>query len=207
MNAGLTNLETLKRHLLAETLVRERKFDAAIAAIGLSVAGLFDAYTNRKLAYLAGAEIIFTGERSHFVLPRYPLVSVTSVESRTSDADAWQAATGEPSVTHPSSGIIRFSGVLGTELLQVRVIWTGGYWCDTQEPDAEDPSVQPAGSTLLPDDLKGAFLLQCESIWGQRDKLGTGMLDKPSEKGAIASLELAPLVKAMLQGYIRYQLS
>lgn len=208
MNAGLSNLDVLKRHLLAGSLAGESRFDGVILAIGLGVAGLFDVFCNRKLAYLAGAEVVFTGDRSHYVLPRYPLVSVASVTTRFSDADAWDAATGEPWSTHPAAGVIRFAGVLGTELLQVRVVWTGGYWFETNEPeDAGFPALGPVGAVYLPDDLRAAFLLQCEAVWGARDRLGTGLLSGEGTASGLGKLELLPMVKEMLRGHVRYQLS
>lgn len=212
MNCGLANLETLKRHLLADSLRDGREFDQVITSIGQSVAGLIDAFTNRKLGYLGAAEIVFTGDRRHYVLPRYPLVAVASVESRLSDADEWTKLDDEPWTTHAASGLIRFGGELGDELLQVKVKWAGGYWFETLEPDDDGwPSSAPVGATALPADIQGAWLMQCRAVWAAIDKLGGDILKTGSSSqfvsGSLAGLELIPMVKAMLQGHIRYQLS
>ena len=92
--------------------------------------------------------------------------------------------------------------------MQVKAIWDGGYWFEPLEPDDDAyPSTAPVGAVLLPDDLKAAFLLQCEEVWAQRDKLGSGIIDKPGAQSGLSKLELAPLVKMVLQTHIRYQLS
>jgi hypothetical protein len=209
MNCGLTNLESLRKHLLASTMAGERGFDNVITDIGQGVAALIEAGINRDLGYLADAEILFTGDREHYVVPRYPLVSVKSVQMRYFDSQPWQDISGQPIRTNAKSGIVYFGGTLGTEALQVRMVWTGGYWWETLEPEEEGyPSVMPTGATALPNDLRAAFLLQCRAVWQLIDKLGTDLLK--SESGAAATLQsmtMIPMVKQMLNEYTRYQLS
>jgi len=198
-------LTILKRYLLPDTLATDRKFDAVLQGIGLGVAGLFDSVCNRKLDYLEGAEAVFTGDREHFTLPRYPVVSVTSVE-------AIGVAGDLPYTINEGSGLIRFFGTIGSERSQVRVVWTGGYWFEALEPDDEGyPSARPAGATELPNDLQAAFLLQCEQVWQTHDRLGTGLVGDGAGSAflntRLSTLELVPLVVTMLNGYRRYQLS
>jgi hypothetical protein len=208
MNAGLTNLDTLKRHLLAATMAGEARFDLQIATLGLGVAGAFDRFCNRRFGYLAGDEIIFTGNREHYSLPRYPLVSVTGVTARIDDDEEWATLEGEPISTDSASGMVRFSGTLGDPDYRVKVIWTGGYYFETLEPeDSGYDAAAPTGATELPGELKAAFLLQCQAVWQQMDKLGAGLSDKPGQVSTLNSLELLPLVKQILQAHIRYQLS
>lgn len=203
-------MDGLKAHLLAGTMASDTRFDPVILDIGRAVAGLFDAATNRELAYQVDAEILFTGDRSHYVLPRYPVASIKSVQMRFYDSQPWQDITGQPLRTNPSSGLVHFGGVLGTEALQVRMVWTGGYWFNTS--DGEDgPEVKPEGATELPMDLRGAFQIQCRTVWQSLDKLGTDILKTGSSSqfvsGSISSLDLAPMVKQVLNEYVRYQLS
>ena len=207
MNAGLSNLDTLRKHLLASSMSADPRFDAIIQAIGLGVAGLFEGFTNRRLAWSAQDQLVFSGERPFVILPRYPVVAIAAAETRFSDADEWVAGD----LVHQldaASGVVRFLTAPGSELSQVRITWSGGYWFNTAEPDDDNfPDVRPAGATELPGDIRGAFLLQCEHVWAQRDKLGAGILDKPSERGSQAELDLVPLVKQMLARHIRYALA
>lgn len=206
MNAGLTNLDTLKRHLLAGSMASQGAFDLQISTLGLGVAGLFDRFCNRELGYLADAEVVMSADRSHLVVPRYPLVEVASVSTKGWGETEWTAVDAEPQLFNATSGVVHFSGELGDCRSLVRVIYSGGYWWDSNEPQ-DGPGVCPEGATELPGDLRAAFLLQCESVWGQRDKLGSGLVDKPAVTGALQGLEMLPLVKEMLRGFVRYQMS
>jgi hypothetical protein len=212
VNAGLSNLDTLRKHLLAGSLGAETKFDAVIAVIGLGVAGMFDKYCNRQLAYAEDAEIIFSGDRDHFVLPRYPVVAIDSIQTRYNDADAWQDSDDALVNSDSAAGLIRFYGPLGDHTLQVRVTFTGGYWFNTAEPDDEEfPGEQPVGATALPGDILSAFLLQCENVWESRDRLGAGIMSSPGGGGLLNTrlgiLDLSPLVKQILKSHIRYQMT
>ncbi len=208
MNAGLTNLDTLKKVLLASSLAGETKFDARIAAIGLGMAGAFDKFCNRRLGYKANDTIQFSGDRPHYYLPRYPIVSVASIQMRYFRTDAWADISDQPISMNEEIGMVHFGYTLGRQPLQVLATWTGGYWFETLEPEDDGyPSAAPAGAALLPDDLRSAFLLQCEHVWDSSDQLGTGLVDKPGEQSAIEKLDFPPIVKTILKGYVRYQLS
>ena len=67
-------------------------------------------------------------------------------------------------------------------------------------------ALQPA-KFLLPDEVRTAWLMQSREIWSKLDKLGAGLADKPDGQSATAALEMTPLVKRMMNGYIRYQLT
>jgi hypothetical protein len=211
VNAGFSNLDTLRKHLLAGSLGAETKFDTVLKAIGLGVAGMFDKLCNRKLAYAEDAEVIFSGDRDHFVLPHYPVLSINSIESRYNDADAWEDSESALVNSDSASGLVRFYGPLGDHQLRVRVVYTGGYWFKTAEPDDEAfPGELPVGATALPEDIAAAWLLQCEQIWQTKDRLGTGLVGGDGGQflnTRLSTLELLPIVKQMLQGHIRYQLT
>ena len=66
-----------------------------------------------------------------------------------------------------------------------------------------------AGATALPDDLKLAWLLQCEHVWKLRDAQGVSLAEKAGTSPALtlAGANLVPEVKAILDGYVRYSLS
>jgi hypothetical protein len=209
MKAGLTNLDTIRKHLLASSLGAETKFDTVLTAIGLGVAAAFDKFCNRKLVYTEDAEVIFTGDRDHFVLPHYPVVAISSIQTRYNSADAWEDATSALVNSNSASGLIQFYGQLGDRFLQVRVVYTGGYWFNQYEPDdPEFPGELPAGASELPADVTAAFLLQLEHVWQNKDRLGVSIVEKErTEQPKLAALKLVPLVQDMLKGHQRSQLT
>ena len=117
------------------------------------------------------------------------------------------------------NGLIHFGYTLGREPLRVRATWSGGFWFETREPDEDGyPSTKPEVTdplalrnggqvATLPDELQAAFLWQCEAIWAARDKLGLGLADKPSAQSNLGTVEISPLVRTILNQFIRYQLS
>lgn len=210
MNAGLSNLASLKQFILPGSLAAASTQitpDAVILAIGLMVAGMFDNECNRKLAYAAGDTDEFSGDRDHWYLSRYPLVAITSVQMRYFTADSWTDITGQPLTVSNPTGLLHFGYTLGTQPLRVQVTYSGGYWFETLEPtDAGYPSTQPSGSQALPGALQGAFYVQCSEVWNKRDKLGLGISTAPDQFIAVGKLDLSPIVKRALQPYRRFQL-
>jgi hypothetical protein len=218
MNAGLSNLDKLKKALLGNGLAADPQFDIAIKAIGLGMAGLCETFCNRQLAYLENDTLIFSGDRSHYYLPRFPIVSVDKVEMRYFIADDWTDITGQPISWNPETGLLHFGYTLGRNPLQVKVTYTGGFWYEMLEPDDDTyPSDLPTAITdnqqlearkfRLPDTLQSAWLLQCQEVWNKRDKLGMGMADVPDKQVSLERLALIPIVKQMLQPFVRYQLT
>jgi hypothetical protein len=206
MDLGLGNLAELKGHLLASGLAATSKFDAVIAAIGKGSAATFERYCNRRFGRVVGAQDSFSGDRTTFCLSRFPVESITTVEIRDDMVAGWQAQTVNDVILQRDDpcGLIQFGFVVGIQWTQVRITYTGGYWYDTTE-DAS--GVQPVGSSLLPHDLKLAWLLQCQEIWNSRDKLGTGIAQKPTDQPKMDGLDLIPQVKSILQGFKRYQMT
>ena len=68
---------------------------------------------------------------------------------------------------------------------------------------------QPTGSTILPEAIRTAWLLQCEHVWRLRDKLGLSLGNTDGDKPApgLATLDLIPLVQSMLKDHIRFVLN
>ena len=219
MNCGLTNLDTLKRGLLAGSLAGESKFDLALQMLGAGVRGAFEQFTNRRLGYKEDQTIVFSGDRPHYYLPGFPLSGIKKVEMRYFQTDSWTEITGQPINVNYENGLLHFGYTLGRWPLQVRATWSGGYWFEDKEPEeAGYPSARPAvtdplalnnGGAVadLPDELRSAFMWQCEAMWAARDKLGIGLVDKPNAQSETAKVGLAPMVKMILAQFIRYQLS
>ena len=210
MNAGFSNLDTLKKHLLASTLKNDVRFDKVIAALGLGVAGLISNSCNRKFARVENDTAVFSADRCEFLLPRTPLESVSLTEVKTNEVDGWVAQTDPNFIraVNLANGIVDCGPRdVGPYYAQVRFTFTGGYFWETLEPDdAAFPSALPAGATPLPDDLLNAWLLQCRHQWTQMDKLGVDLLKSGAEKSLGFPEEFAPTVQKTIGQFTRYTL-
>ena len=232
MNAGFSNLDFLKKQLLADSLTTGTRWDARLLAIGRGVAKSFDGYCNREFSYVQNGYEVLSGDRPFWFARRAPVTQFTKVELRFFKADAWTDISGQPLATDEEKGMIHFGYTLGRAPLQVRLTYSGGYFYNTLEPDNPgyiDPNADawfaanvPAdiqnnaagldpAKFLLPDDLLLAWLTQCRKAWEAIDKVGNKILDvgsnarQPGE--ALAGLDLVPQVKQTLDSYRRYQLT
>ena len=96
----------------------------------------------------------------------------------------------------------------GGEGSRLRFTYTGGYFWEQLEPTDEGyPTARPDGAALVPDNLLIAWRLQCEFIWGQRDKLGLQIADKPAIDGAVAKIRLLDSVRELLVPFTRFTLT
>lgn len=212
MDLGLGNLIELKRRLLPATMLTQTTYDAAVTQIGRGVAGLFEKFCNRQFARLAGAVDQFSGDRTSYITARYPLETITTLEQRDTISTGWVVQSLDLIINRDdSAGLLQFGAVLGSYLSQCRLTYTGGSWFDTSETDPPSRT-PPAGATLLPDDVKEAWFLQCEAEWQVRDKLGTNLLKAGGGEAALLGLslpglDLIPIVKTKLAGHRRFQIT
>jgi len=214
MNAGLSNLTSLKAQLLAASLRGDTDYDAVIAAIGLGVAAQFDAFCNRGFARVTGQQDVFRADRRHWWLNRYPVEAITATEKKDSEADGYLSFPLPPNGSaliqsmDLSTGYIMFIALQGYYFSMIRVTYTGGFFFEQLEPqDGGFPTPIPATAAPLPNDVQLAFLLQCQNVWKRFDKLGAQIAQDPERQSAIASLELADAVKELLRPYVRHQIS
>jgi len=210
MNAGFSNLDTLKKTLLPGSAKSDTRFDLVIAALGRGVAAQFGSMCNRQFMRVVGDTAIFSADRCEFIVPRYPLESVSLAELKITETDGW--------VTQTDPNFIRalnlIAGIIncgpedaGPYYAQVRFTYTGGFFWETLEPDdAAYPSQLPSGAAPLPDDLFNAWLLQCRHVWSQMDKLGTDLLKGGADKNIRTPDDLAAGVKITLTEFIRFTL-
>jgi hypothetical protein len=225
MNAGFSNLDWLKKQLLADTLKNDKRFDARILVIGKGVAASFERYCNREFCYATGILEVFSGDRPHWFARRTPVTQFTKVELRFFQADPWTDISGQPVSVDEEKGYIDFGYTLGRRPMQTRLTYNGGYLWNQLEPDdaayvvpvAIPPDIanNQAGidpnKFLLPDDLLFAWITQCRKVWEAIDKIGDKILDvgsntkNPSE--ALAGLDLVPEVKFILDCHKRFQLT
>jgi hypothetical protein len=203
MDLGLGNLITLKRHLLSPAMQLQSDFDVVIADLGKGLAGQFEKFCNRSFARVASGTAEFSGDRDSVYLPRYPIESITKVETKASELTGWlEVTTQAVQQIKETSGWLYFGGMLGDWTTRVRVTYTGGYWYDTSEAET---TVIPVGATALPHDLKMAWALQARITWAGVDKLGNSIA-----RGAQKMPELAPLdlvVERLLGPHRRYVLN
>ena len=215
MNAGLSNLATLKGYVLAAALRSATDYDAALAAIGLGVAGAFEKYCNRKFARVVGATEIFGADRCQFLISRLPVESVAMMEVKQTEALGWVVQNPSPIVTLDSlAGIIYLPdrSDVGIYTTQVRFTFTGGYfWEQLEAGDGGYPTAQPNGATPIPPDLQFAWLMQCAEAWKKKDKLGQGITggEEKTERINPANLQqkFLPEVESILAQYIRYSMT
>lgn len=212
MNAGLSNLATLKAWLLPAAMVDGTDYDAQILAIGRGAAAAIESYCGRKFARAVDDTFECPADVWHVVLPRFPLEAAPAIKLRTDINVGFEDQTyGDLVVDHNlNAGLIKFGARAGTYNTRLQFTSTGGYWWEQLEPtDDGYPTSQPSGSFSLPDDLQLAWRLQCEWIWQRRDKLGLSIGDKPGNiySGSLSKIQLIDGVKEMLGDFIRHSIT
>jgi hypothetical protein len=158
MNAGFSNLISLKKRLLLDSDAAGTTCDDAVAALGLGVAGLIEAHCSRDFARLEDAVHEGSAALGFVTVSRYPLESVSLLEMRDDVTSGW----AEVDVLNflSQSGLVFFArGLSGSS---VRVTYTGCYWWDTSE---DESGTLPAGATAIPRGLVEAWVQACKFFW------------------------------------------
>jgi hypothetical protein len=207
MNAGFSNLATLKAHLQNSGLRARTDFDTAITALGLGVAAQFERHCTRLFTRAASTTMKFPADQDHVIVERYPIEAVTKVEVQNNPTAGFVESAGAIQNWNADSGIVWFGSALGMSNEVAKLTYTGGYFWETKETtDQGYPTSVPSGSTALPDDLKLAWLLQCGAVWAAMDKLGIGVADKPEAQSKTAASKLIPQVEDILKTYRRFSI-
>lgn len=175
MDAGFSNLTTLKALTMPAALAAKTQFDVQIAGIGKGVAGQIAQYCNRDFRRLEDAQEIYPADRSLFKLRRYPLEAVTTMEVSDGFADGLPTYgaldLSALATLDPDCGIIQFFGRVSGNSYRVRFTYTGGLWWQTEEPFLPDGTTDnpdyatdtlPDGATQLPDSLVNAWAQICQ---------------------------------------------
>lgn len=200
MNAGLTNLTTLKSWLLPQSMRAQSTWDEVLVMIGRGVLAAMENYCGRRFGRVEQAVEKFQAGVEWVWLSRCPVEVVHQVEMRAAGAGEWQVMDEVVEQVNESSGWLKFVGQLGGENDMVRVVYTGGYWIDETE---DGSGVKPEGAVAAPADLVWAWGLQCEHVWSRRDKLGAGLAQGAGKSADLGEMELVPLVKTALEPYRR----
>lgn len=213
MNAGFSNLLGLKKHLLATSQQSGTAYDTPITDLGLGIAAMIERYCGRQFLRIVADTAILAADQIQFLLPRFPLESISAIDLKVSESAGWVAQTVNDFIKTIglAEGIVYLpeGADPGDYSTQVRFTYTGGYFWNILEPtDNSYPTALPAGATALPADLKLAWLLQCRAVWNSFDKLGVNVAapDDGSVGRALAELELSPQVKLMLNQFRRDQM-
>jgi len=224
VNAGFSNLDYLKRQLLAPALRAATTYDDQLVALGLGVMGMFDKFCNRSFAYKVGIQEVAQGDRSFWFVRHAPVTQFTNVELRFFRADAWTSIFNQPLAADEEKGLIHFGYTLGRAPMQFRVTYNGGYIWEQLEPDdAGFPTMIPVDITSnaagidptkfnLPADLQYAWVLQCKHIWQTIDPRGTKIIAEEKLARAVpqqvfGDMDMIPQVIGLLNQFKRYQLT
>jgi len=215
MDLGLGNLADVKGFVLPKSIV-DTMYDSVLSIIAKGIAGRFETYCNRKFGRVADDEVIFSANRSTYVVPRYPLENVSAMELRPTINDNWQDVLDTLIQIEEKSGLLYFGGAIGGDsMVLLRCTYTGGYWYETLEPlDADGiatvgyPSAMPDGAAPVPDDLKDAWLKQCLHEFELKDRLlPEGLANEASKSKTnwrLDQMVLMPEVENAIAQYRRF---
>jgi hypothetical protein len=216
MNAGLSNLATLKAQLLAVSMQSKTNYDPIITAIGQGVAGQFDKFCNRKFSRVVGEVDTFSADRRHWYLKRYPVETISALAKKDAENDGWVPYVLPPDgnsliqVMQLDQGYIMFISIQGYYFSRITCTYNGGYWFDTSDPsDAgySGPQTIPPAATPLPSDVQLAWFLACKAVWKRYDPIGAQIAQDPEPQHAMDDLKLPKAAQELLNGYKRYQIS
>jgi hypothetical protein len=204
MNAGFSNLTFLKSKLLLASDAAGTDYDAAVTALGLGVAGMFEAMTDRKFSRVVGDTHEAPADRCTVIVPRYPIESVTAVDLRCDMTTGWESQTGQPQNFNPTAGIVIFLYPLAYRGCTVRITYTGGYWWDTSE---DSSGSLPSGATAIPQALVQAWVIACRFFWDRQsieDRAKAGFSDKDAERFLSSDSKLPALVTETINRFRRF---
>jgi hypothetical protein len=206
MNAGFSNLKSLKEQILAPVLRAQSNYDASLLEIGKGAAGFVEYFCNRHFQRVENATDTFEGGREGWVLERYPVESIAKLEYKEHFESVWVEQPGAIASVLESAGLVRFCSLLGVRSSLLRITYTGGYWWDTSDT-GDQP--MPAGATALPDPVRTAWLLTVRKVWESIDKQGSNVTKVGSGATfvteSLGGLDVVPQVREMLRPFIRYQ--
>ncbi len=205
MNLGLGNLASLKAFVLPEALGSETTFDARLQTIGKGVAAAMERECNRKFGRVVGEEFVCSADRSYVSLPRFPVEEVTKIERQDDLTTGYvELAANTLLNLDISVGMADFGYPMGIYRSLLRLTYTGGFFFEPLEPTDEGyPTSVPSGSTALPEDLRHAWLLQCQKHFEATRALSTAGV-KEDNKAPLISTRLDEGTLALLAPYRRF---
>lgn len=175
--------------------------DVTINRIISGLEAIFDNYTMRKLLLNAVDETLnwTGGGGQRIILPRYPIVSITSIkEASDYDFENTDALVEDTDfrVKYDDGIIYRINGKWHTQEDCIEIKYRGGFVSAGQLPEADE--------TAMPNDLREAAIEQASFIFKRRND--PGVTSNSALGGSIniePAMNLLPLVKQTLDNYKR----
>ncbi|WP_193214935.1 hypothetical protein [Luteolibacter marinus] len=199
LTAGFATIVYLKSRLLPDAAAGEAEWDDEVAALGKSVAGKFDRHCNRDFARSTAAVDTFKARASAWVLRRYPVESLDTVEVIDPDGTATEQVIDEWQLDE-SSGLLESDTLAGSLRQKLRITYTGGYWLDPR-----DGTAMPAEANALPDDVLEAWVAQCQHEAESRGLFSAVSFRSQSDDGPrTTGLGLLDDVAYVLRSYRRF---
>ena len=178
-------------------------YDLMLTRIIRNLEAVFNGFTHRKLILNSADETVYlTGGEKRIILPRYPIVAITSIKQATdydfASADALTANDAYRAINE--RGIIYRVGTVWLTVEDgIQVIYRGGYVAAGQTPGT--------GETAIPDDLREAAIEQTSFIFKRRDDIGlSGVGYDGGSISKFSAMKLLPLVEETLKHYRRSSL-
>ena len=197
----------LKAKLLGPSMLNRTDWDDQITGIGLGVAKQFEHFCNRKFEWTLNDTAEMAADRVSFLLPRYPLETVSLLELQTDLSIGFVAQDiSLIKSINKGAGIVYLddSADIGSYLSTVRFTYSGGFWWDTTE---DSTGVCPDGAKALEPDFILGWLMQCDHQWRKYDKLGRGISKDPEGQASDESVAFLPMVMDLIDDHRRYQLT
>jgi hypothetical protein len=201
----LTQLSTLKSRLAI--LESDTQYDALLTNAIKSVSARFDKETRRTLARTENLTQEFDSVSTEVLATCYPVESVATFETKTSESSGWQTVDPPPDYLIRRSCVISLPvpicylpSAIAYQSPLTRVTYTGGYLLPgSPQPDPPVPACQN-----LPDDLEQAAVEQVAYWFQNREHLG--LLTIWPHTGTYENFvqsDLLPEIKAVLKRYQR----
>jgi hypothetical protein len=176
--------------------------DSLLNRIILGIEEIFNNETRRHLIVnAADVTEYYTGTGPHLQLNRYPVVSITSIKEALdydfTNADVLVLNTDYRIIAGGKNGIIYCPyGIWSSVEDSIEIIYRGGYCSAGQIPGE--------GEISLPADLREAAIEEVSFIFKRKDDIGLSSVSfEGGSFGSFSSIELLPMVKAVLQRYRR----
>lgn len=200
LSAGFATVTLLKSRLLPEAATDDTDHDKTLAALGKSVAASFDRHCNRSFARAVNAVDVFSARGSGWVLRRYPVEEIASVQLRSAD-NSLEDIDDSTWIVDELSGLLETESIAGHRMQRVVITYTGGYWLNPGNGTAK-----PAEATELEPDILEAWITQCQHAAESRGLFSAVSLRAQKDENEPRTTDLALLesVVAVLAPYRRF---
>lgn len=200
LSAGFATTTYLRSRLMPSEASGESEWDAAVAALGQSVAAMFDRYCNRSFARAENAIEKFSARAAAWTLSRFPVEEIDTVELLDPDGTTDPLAADDWWLDE-KSGLLETETIAGTARQKIRITYTGGYWLDPR-----DGTAKPADATALPADVLEAWVTQCQHEAESRGLFQAVSFRRQAEESAPQTVNAGLLdgVAAVLRPHRRF---